>query len=312
MYFPRSDRRGVLILFVAVLAATGGVLVDRWLLHPLPQPLTLDEAAMDSLEQTWSGEEAPAGAGQPHAFSSGQTATGAYAVPVQAPETFAFDPNTADSTTLLRLGLAPWQVRSIYKYRARGGRYHEPEDFKRLYGMTPELWERLAPFIHIDPKYRYFTEQDLSDASPRARENPSSDTLSQGKFQSLTPVDLNAADTTLLKRIPGVASHRARQIVRYREQLGGFVSTDQLKEIEAIPEELYPWFKVETGVRRKLNINTATVAQLGRHPYMGYTRARAIEDYRRVHGAIRSIDELRLLPDFTEAAIARLQPYIEY
>ena len=41
-------------------------------------------------------------------------------------ETFFFDPNTADSTMLLRLGLSPWQVRNIYKYRARGGRYHRP------------------------------------------------------------------------------------------------------------------------------------------------------------------------------------------
>ena len=36
-------------------------------------------------------------------------------------ELFAFDPNTADSTALLRLGLRPWQVRAIYRYRARGG-----------------------------------------------------------------------------------------------------------------------------------------------------------------------------------------------
>mgnify|MGYP003506962191 FL=1 len=32
-----------------------------------------------------------------------------------------FDPNTADSTLLLSLGLQPWQVRSIYRYRAHGG-----------------------------------------------------------------------------------------------------------------------------------------------------------------------------------------------
>ena len=35
-------------------------------------------------------------------------------------ERFAFDPNTADSTELLRLGLHYWQVRNIYKYRAAG------------------------------------------------------------------------------------------------------------------------------------------------------------------------------------------------
>ena len=44
-------------------------------------------------------------------------------------ERFAFDPNTADSTQLLRLGLQPWQVRNIYKYRAAGGVYSKPQDF---------------------------------------------------------------------------------------------------------------------------------------------------------------------------------------
>lgn len=36
-----------------------------------------------------------------------------YAVPSHAVERFPFDPNTADSTQLLRLGLQPWQVRNI-------------------------------------------------------------------------------------------------------------------------------------------------------------------------------------------------------
>lgn len=31
----------------------------------------------------------------------------------QRVESFVFDPNTADSTQLLRLGLRPWQVRNI-------------------------------------------------------------------------------------------------------------------------------------------------------------------------------------------------------
>lgn len=46
-----------------------------------------------------------------------------YKVEEQATELFAFDPNKADSTQLLRLGLQPWQVRNIYKYRAAGGVY---------------------------------------------------------------------------------------------------------------------------------------------------------------------------------------------
>ena len=59
-------------------------------------------------------------------------------------ERFAFDPNTADSTQLLRLGLKPWQVRSIYRYRAKGGVFSEPADFARVYGLTLKQYRELS------------------------------------------------------------------------------------------------------------------------------------------------------------------------
>jgi DNA uptake protein ComE-like DNA-binding protein len=72
-----------------------------------------------------------------------------YATESQKVERFPFDPNTADSTQLLRLGLQPWQVRNIYKYRAHGGIYRQKEDFARLYGLTVKQYRELEPYIRI-------------------------------------------------------------------------------------------------------------------------------------------------------------------
>ena len=68
-------------------------------------------------------------------------------------EEFPFDPNTADSSQLLRLGLQPWQVRNIYRYRAKGGIYRKKEDFARLYGLTVKDYRRLEPYIRISSDY---------------------------------------------------------------------------------------------------------------------------------------------------------------
>lgn len=65
-----------------------------------------------------------------------------------------FDPNTADSTQLLRIGLQPWQVRAVYKYRAKGGVFRTPHDFGRLYGMTRKQYEELEPYICIGDDYQ--------------------------------------------------------------------------------------------------------------------------------------------------------------
>src|SRR3712207_2398606 len=65
------------------------------------------------------------------------------------PELQYFDPNTADSTTLLSLGLPAYIVRSIYKYRYMGGVYSTAEDFARIPGLTQKQYRLLKPYIKI-------------------------------------------------------------------------------------------------------------------------------------------------------------------
>lgn len=77
-----------------------------------------------------------------------------YAVARPAVESFPFDPNEADSTQLLRLGLTPAQVRSIYRHRAKGYVYSSPEDFARTPFMTKGQWNHLKPLIKIGDRYK--------------------------------------------------------------------------------------------------------------------------------------------------------------
>ena len=188
--------------------------------------------------------------------------------------------------------------------------------------MTPEVYERLAPAIHIGRAYRYYENDELQAESKKRTERQSQELRKLDstsavprteKFKELTIVDINSADTTLLKHIPGIASYRARQIIRYRERLGGFASIEQLTEIEGFPADaLACWFKVGSGVYRRVNINKATVAEMGKHPYLGFARARAINDYRHNYGTIHDLNELSLVNGFDEKAIQRLRPYVEY
>ena len=321
MHLFRSDRRALPLLFAIVIAAWAGIAIERWLLHPSRELPDLDELAMDSLSEHELGT--PSNGLYSHNKENENIEQSA-PKPTHGKhiETFAFDPNTADSTTLLRLGLTPWQVKSILKYRSMGGRYHRTEDFKRVPGMTPEVFERLEPVIHIGRAFRYYDDMESSTSEGHSQtHNTQSQRLRDSiatlprveKFREVTTVDLNTADTLLLQRIPGIASYRSRQIIRYRERLGGFTSVGQLAEIEGFPaNELAAWFKVEQGVFRHINVNKATIAEMGKHPYMGFTRARAIDNYRHKHGPLHDLSELRLLPDFTEDAINRLRPYVEY
>lgn len=125
-------------------------------------------------------------------------------------------------------------------------------------------------------------------------------------------VSLNSADTTELKKIPGIGSAYSRAIVRYRERLGGYVNANQLMEIEGFPEEALSFMQVEKDKITKLKINKLSMSQLRRHPYLNFYQARDICDYRRLHGPIKSLRQLSLLKTFPPAQIERLEPYVSY
>lgn len=221
----------------------------------------------------------------------------------------AFDPNTADSTLLLSLGLQPWQVRSIYRYRAKGGIYRQPSDFARLYGLTVKQYKELLPYIHISDEYKPAAEvYGRTDAVRSGR-----DTLRYPvKLHPGQYVTLDDADTASLRKVPGIGRYYASRIVRYRNDLGGYVSVAQLSEIEGIPEAALSYFRVTGGAVRKLNLNRLTLNELKHHPYINFYQARRIIDYRRLKGPLHSIDDLRLLKDFSQRDIDRLRPYVEF
>ena len=244
----------------------------------------------------------------PHKAKSHRKAIVRYAdVPSRPqPETFPFDPNTADSTQLLRLGLEPWQVRNIYKYRARGGIYRKKEDFARLYGLTVKDYRRLEPYIRISSDY-------LPASTLVKEEHVVRDTLRYPvKIGEGEQVVLNTADTTELRKVPGIGTYYAARIVRYGQRLGGYVSVDQLDEIEDFPQETKKYFVIEDAHPQQLNVNQLTLQQLRKHPYINFYQAKAIVDYRRLHGNLKSLQELRLSKDFPPEAIERLTPYVTF
>ena len=226
-----------------------------------------------------------------------------------ATELFPFNPNEADSATLLRVGLKPWQVRNLLKYRRKGGRWRSADDFRRLYGLTEEEFQRLRPYIIISPS----AEENQNSFAKDAGKRDSLRRIYPEKFGELTVLSLNAADTTLLQRIPGIGRYRAAQICRYRERLGGYISTAQLREIGDLPEGIEQWFEIGAGeTPRQIDVNKSDFKTLLRHPYLSYDQVCAIMRFRQKFGSLRSWSYLRNSPDFSETDFQRLAPYFKF
>lgn len=290
-YFNRSDR-AVLLFFLAL-----ATVATALLFYAGDDGGTTTVAPADTLAQA-HGDAQPYRAGRHEPYAQSRAA---------APERFPFDPNTADSTALLRLGLQPWQVRNIYKYRAAGGIYRKPSDFARLYGLTQGQYRALEPYIRIGREYA--PAADLFAHEPREQRDTTR--RRPAKLLPTERIDLNLADTALLQRVPGIGSYFAARIVAYRQRLGGYYAAEQLREIEDFPEEALKYFELSNNIRR-INVNTSKLNELKRHPYINYYQAKAITDYRRLRGPLQSLSDLRLLPDFTAADLERLGHYVTF
>lgn len=289
-YLQKSDRRVVLTLLAVMVVALGIIFLTGG-------ERDGETASGDSLALRQNSKK--------------QSNTYYYVAPKKV-ERFAFDPNTADSTQLLRLGLQPWQVRNIYKYRAAGGIYREPKDFAKLYGLTVKQYRELEPYIHISSDYLPASTLVERKQASQSVVRDSSQHHYPVKIRETEQLVLNTADTTSLKTIPGIGPYFARKIVQYGQRLGGYVSIDQLDEIEGFPQEAKHYLVINQPQTQKLNVNRMTLDELKRHPYINFFQAKAITDYRRLHGPLHSLNELRLSKDFPPEAIKRLLPYVAY
>ena len=136
-----------------------------------------------------------------------------------------------------------------------------------------------------------------------------------------TVLNLRTADTTSLQMIRGIGTYRAKQIVRYREQLGGFVSVEQLREVKALQplfadslsaDSLLSHFVLDSVFVEPLRVNSMHLERLQRHPYLSFEQAKAIYELRRRKIRLKSIEQLRVLDCLTEADLLRLQPYLHF
>jgi DNA uptake protein ComE-like DNA-binding protein len=290
LYYSNSDRRSIVIIALIAVVLVGVLVVSA----PKSSGDAAVEAEADSTEQT---------------------------APVALHE---FDPNTVDSLSLIGFGLAPKQVQTFLRYRRAGAVFRAPESIAKVYGLTAEDVSRLQPYVRIAPEYAerskpvYYERETVrqksaSDGSARGNGAEQKRNYPE-KFDRLTKVDPNTADTALLQRIPGVGTWISRNIVEQRKRLGGFHAVEQLLEVKYFSPELLEWFEVDTLTAKieKISINTASFQRLNSHPYIAYEQARDLLRYIRLYGHIADIDALRRTGIFAEDELMRLQPYLQF
>ena len=293
-YYSKSERRAVYVLSILIVVFAVGSLVLPYYVTT-EQPSVLEQEERDSFvvrvyeqKRRYSADVRP------------------QKVNVVLNE---FDPNLADSIELLNLGLSSFVVHNIMKYRAKGGTFKTPESFSRIYGLSTEQFTTLKPYIRISDAFKGKPVVAKTSQTFVGRK----DTIARSiKYPEGTLVDIGVADTTELKKIPGIGSGIAKAIVGYRERLGGFCSLEQLSEVDYVTPEMMKWFVLNESPIRKININKAGLDKLRAHPYLNFYQAKVIVEHRKKRGQIKSLSQLSLYEEFTEKDLERIAVYFSF
>jgi competence protein ComEA len=207
---------------------------------------------------------------------------------------FKFDPNTLDEAGFKKLGLRDKLISTLLNYRNKGGKFYNKESLKRIYGLHPDEFAQLEPYIDI-PNERRQKYEKLN--------------------KPVVHVELNSADTSLLVQLNGVGSKTAWNIVQYRERLGGFAQVNQLQEVFGISPENYermkPYCSVNPSRIKKINLSEATYAEINAHPYLKGELAKAITDFRKAKSyQLKNLNELKEIPLITDEIFRKIAPYL--
>lgn len=223
-------------------------------------------------------------------------------------ETFPFDPNTLDAAGWKRLGLRDKTVNTIQNFIAKGYKFRQAEDLRKIYGLRKEDADRLMPYVHIAGRGSTAGTPFSPDAKTSYPKNISAEPAKK------PIIDINTADTSAFISLPGIGNKLALRIISFRQKLGGFSSVDQLGETYGIADSTFQMIKPRlqciNPTLKTININTADVNMLRTHPYIKWNIANAIINFRTQHGNFNTLEELKKIDIITDDVYRKIAPYL--
>ena len=217
-------------------------------------------------------------------------------------EVFDFDPNTISPDEWKRLGLKDKTITTIQNYVSKGGKFREPADIKKIWGLSGVLAEKLLPFVKIKHK------DIIKDEGISGFKN------NYPAKKTFQPIDVNDADSNIFARLPGIGVKLSLRIIKYREKLGGFYSANQVAETFGLPDSTYQKIKPSLQIGQKkikqININTSTIDELKSHPYIRYQLANVMIQYRLQHGNYRLVEDIKHIMLINDSTYIKLAPYL--
>ena len=205
-----------------------------------------------------------------------------------------FNPNDYSAEDWINLGLSEKQVAVLLKFTKNGIRSNE--DLKRIFVISDELYALIkdSTFYPERPKVEYV---------PKVFEE-----------KKIQKIEINSASVEELEKLKGIGPFFAKQIIKYRDRLGGFSNKEQILEVWKMTVETYdnliPQIEIDKTKIRKLKINDVTPEELKNHPYLNWSQVNSIIKMRAQRTNFNNINEIQESKLIDAETFEKLIPYL--
>jgi len=215
---------------------------------------------------------------------------------------FVFNPNTLNDQGWILLGLTPKQLSIFRNYKTSGVVFYNKEELQKCFAISKEFIDKFSEFITF-PEKEISTKKELKEIDIKK------------KKVLLIMVELNSADSIALISVSGIGPFYAKQIIKYRNDLGGFISLKQFADIWGLEkidlERVSSQITIDTSNLIKINLNTSSIEGLWNHPYLNYKQSKSIVNYRMQHGDYNLIEDIQDIVLIDSILFRKIAPYLK-
>ncbi len=208
---------------------------------------------------------------------------------------YPYNPNFITDYKGYMLGMSVEEIDRLHEFRKLNKYVNSANEFQQVTEVSDSLLEVLKP---------NFKFPDWVTKSVKNR-------VTKNSYQN----DINKAEAIDIHKATGLEYKLAYRIINFRNQLGGFVSLEQLKDVYKLVDEdvekVQQKFQLKTSPNiKKININLATVQELASLVYINDYLADSIVDERVLREGFKSLDDLKYVSNFPIDKLERIKLYL--
>lgn len=215
---------------------------------------------------------------------------------------YPFNPNYITDYKGYKLGLSLEEIDRLHQFRAKKKFVNSAKEFQQVTQISDSLLAKLRPAFKFPDWVTHKQKKTYSY---------------QKKERKIQPKNINTATKEDLMKIYGIGDKISDIILQQREQLGEFLSINQLQFIWGIEPSVFSkckkyFFVKPLGKAIKININEADIDEIKKSPYFNYYTARDIVKYRSMNGKIKNEEDLAKIKSISKEKIKIITLYLDF